>query len=212
MTGRRPRGEERRRALLEATLAVIGRDGVGGVTHRAVAAEAHVPLAATTYYFDSRDELLLAAFALAVEQDVSRLDREAPGLVADPLTAATLADRLAALVLGWLSVGQPTLVAQVELYLQAARRPELSELSRDWTRAYLEALVPPLTALAVGEPERDARVLFAALNGLFIDQLVAPEPAFEHSVLRPSVRRLVDALLADGSPGATVRRTAARTT
>lgn len=195
MSGRRTRGEERRRALLEATLAVIGRDGVGGVTHRAVAAEAGLPLAATTYYFDSREELLLAAFALAVEQDVARLARQAPGLVAEPLTAETLADRLAALVVGWLSVGQPTLEAQVELYLQAARRPELSELSRGWTQAYLDALAPPLDALSLADPVRDARVLFAALNGLFVDQLVAPVPDFERAILRPSVLRLVAALL-----------------
>lgn len=210
MSGRRPRGEARRRALLEATLAVLGREGVGGVTHRAVAAEAGVPLASTTYYFGSRDELLLAAFALAVEQDVSRLEREARGLAEEPLTAETLADRLAAMVLGWLSVGQPTLAAQVELYLQAARRPELSVLSRDWTRAYVEALTPPLAAFAVDDPLRDARVLFAALNGLFVDQLVAPEPAFERAVLRPSVRRLVGALLAGAHRDDAVGARAAR--
>jgi len=52
------RGERRRRAILDATLALVGREGTAAVTHRAVAAEAGVPLAATTYYFDSKEELI----------------------------------------------------------------------------------------------------------------------------------------------------------
>jgi hypothetical protein len=38
--GRRRRGNQRRRALLDATLRVIGRDGLAAVTQRTVAAEA----------------------------------------------------------------------------------------------------------------------------------------------------------------------------
>ncbi|MGZ4481779.1 MAG: TetR/AcrR family transcriptional regulator, partial [Gaiellales bacterium] len=45
----------RRQAILEATLRVIRDSGVHAVTLRAVAAEAGVPLAATTYYFESKD-------------------------------------------------------------------------------------------------------------------------------------------------------------
>ena len=53
-----PRGEARREAILKATLDVIAAHGTDGVTHRAVAAAAGVPLSATTYWFSSRDELL----------------------------------------------------------------------------------------------------------------------------------------------------------
>ena len=38
--GTRPRGEQTRQKILEATLRVIARDGVRGTTHRAVAREA----------------------------------------------------------------------------------------------------------------------------------------------------------------------------
>ena len=55
---RRVKGERRRRALLEAALTLIGRGGPAALTHRALASEAGVPLAATTYYFTSKDELL----------------------------------------------------------------------------------------------------------------------------------------------------------
>lgn len=43
--------EQRRQAILDAAMRLIVRDGVRAVRHRAVAAEAQVPLSATTYYF-----------------------------------------------------------------------------------------------------------------------------------------------------------------
>lgn len=58
--GRKARGERRRREIIDATLRVVERDGVAGVTHRTVAREAGVPTASTTYHFASLDDLLLA--------------------------------------------------------------------------------------------------------------------------------------------------------
>jgi DNA-binding transcriptional regulator YbjK len=58
--GRKARGEKRRTELIEATLRIIERDGVAGVTHRTVAAEAGVPTTSTTYHFSSLDDLLIA--------------------------------------------------------------------------------------------------------------------------------------------------------
>ena len=47
--GRQRRGEERRRQILHAALDVIGREGIGAVTHRTVASVAGVPLGSLTY-------------------------------------------------------------------------------------------------------------------------------------------------------------------
>jgi len=58
----RPSGLERRQQILDATLRIIVREGMRGVRHRAVAAEAGVPLAATTYYFRDIEDLITAAF------------------------------------------------------------------------------------------------------------------------------------------------------
>ncbi len=65
---RRADGHARRQALLEATLRIIQRDGIRAVRHRAVAQEAQVPLAATTYYFKDINELISDAFTLFAEQ------------------------------------------------------------------------------------------------------------------------------------------------
>ncbi|MBU4335634.1 MAG: TetR family transcriptional regulator [Actinobacteria bacterium] len=51
---------ERRRALIEATIRVIVRDGVAAASTRAVAAEAQMSLASLHYAFGSRDALLRA--------------------------------------------------------------------------------------------------------------------------------------------------------
>ena len=64
----RAKSEQRRRDILEATLRIIRTEGVRGVRHRAVAKEAKVPLAATTYYFKDIDELIVDAFTLYTEQ------------------------------------------------------------------------------------------------------------------------------------------------
>ncbi len=55
------RGEQRRDALVAAAAALLGRDGPHAISARAVAAEAGVPLAAVSYYFDTVDDLVRAA-------------------------------------------------------------------------------------------------------------------------------------------------------
>lgn len=51
---------ERRKALIEATIRVVVRDGVAAASTRAIAAEASMPLASLHYAFGSRDALLRA--------------------------------------------------------------------------------------------------------------------------------------------------------
>ena len=63
--GRRLRGERARRALIEATLAIIERDGFAGVTHRAVTREAGLPATSAAYHFASINDLLEASLLYA---------------------------------------------------------------------------------------------------------------------------------------------------
>ena len=63
--------EQRRQQILDAAMRILIRDGVRAVRHRAVAAEAQVPLSATTYYFKDIDDLLTDAFAQCVERSAA---------------------------------------------------------------------------------------------------------------------------------------------
>jgi AcrR family transcriptional regulator len=90
----RPRGAARREALLDAVLRVVADAGVDAVTHRRVAEVAGLPLASTTYYFDSKEHLLTAALERAAERDIERLHAflgDAPERAADPLELAVAA-------------------------------------------------------------------------------------------------------------------------
>lgn len=60
---RRTEGRRRHQQIIEGTLRLIAREGIRAVRHRAVAREAGVPLAATTYYFSDIGQLLSEAFS-----------------------------------------------------------------------------------------------------------------------------------------------------
>ena len=74
--GTRPRGEQTRQKILEATLRVIASDGVRGTTHRSVAREADVQLSLTTYYFRDLNELISLAFRMFMDRDYGELARQ----------------------------------------------------------------------------------------------------------------------------------------
>jgi len=83
--GVRPRGAARREALLDAVLRIVAEEGVDAVTHRRVADVAGLPLASTTYWFDSKEHLLTAALERAADRDIERL-REFLGVAPEPKT------------------------------------------------------------------------------------------------------------------------------
>lgn len=59
--GRRQRGDNSRRGILDAASRVIVEDGVAALTHRAVAERAGVPLARVSYHFPKVEDLMVAA-------------------------------------------------------------------------------------------------------------------------------------------------------
>ena len=65
--------EQRRQAILDAAMRIIVREGVRAVRHRAVAAEAEVPLSATTYYFKDINDLITDPFAQFVERSAAHM-------------------------------------------------------------------------------------------------------------------------------------------
>lgn len=59
---------DRKEQLINATIAVLQKSGIQGVTSRAIAAEASAPLASIHYTFGSLDDLVLAAFERLIEE------------------------------------------------------------------------------------------------------------------------------------------------
>ncbi len=191
-----PRGAARRDHILDTALRLAGLLGPDALTHRRVAEAAGLPLAATTYWFASKEELLAETYRRAAERDIARLE-ELGGRLSSQRSVArrNLPGALARLVTDELHGDRTGLVASYALWLEAARRPELRELSRAWTSAYVRVAADLLASAGSRDPELDARIVVAALDGLSLDALVTDAPDAGRTV-RTALERLLAALLA----------------
>lgn len=192
---RQDRGEKRRIEVLEATLRVLARSGPRGVTHRAVAAEAKTSLRATTYYFSSRDQLLTEALLHYADKAVARFDNlqfPLPKKAPDAIDGA--AHMLAHTVLSDLEDDRVGLTAEYELVLEIGRNPSLEPAYRSWQARLESILVGYGEMFGALNPERDARLVLAALRGLEIEALSRPSELADHDDLAGVFRRLLGAL------------------
>jgi AcrR family transcriptional regulator len=143
---------DRRRALVDAAVRVIAREGVAGATTRAVVAEAGMSLASLHYAFPSRDQLLEAVIAEVTDQE--RRAAEA-GLLPGPAAADGAPRSLEHVVRDGLERYIDTLVADpereqalLELALHSMRTPGHRAALVAQYAVYDEAARASLTAAA----------------------------------------------------------------
>lgn len=156
-----PKGEARREALLDAALRVLERDGSSGVTHRAVAAEAGVPVASATYYFATLDDLYVSA--------LQRATREQVALFAG--IGEHDARKFARVIHSWAFENRAAAIAQYELLFLAMRRDALRADAEAWYAALDRAIDPERL-----HPVR-TRVTALAIDGLLLRLLWLGEPS-----------------------------------
>jgi len=184
----------RREQILDAALRLIGRSGRESVTHRAVAEEAGVPLGSTTYYFDSRDDLLGQALEHVAAQEVERYARLGEQL-RTVKSGRELADRLISELVA-AAEDRVAYIAEYELWLEAGRRSDLREAAQSWCNAEQYAVAAAMEKLGSSDPRADASIVVAALDGLGERVLAREEdPAAAAKELKPELRRLVERLL-----------------
>lgn len=187
--------EDKRKAVLEATLRVLAREGPRGITHRAIAKEAGTSLRATTYYFDSREHLLTEALRHYAQTAVARFDNlafELPNSPADAIDGASLL--LAQTVMSDLLDDRAGLVAEYELVLEIGRNPSLEPAYRAWQAKLEETLEGYASFLGSESPVDDARLVLATLRGLELEALSRPGQAPDLEELQRLFRRLLSAL------------------
>jgi DNA-binding transcriptional regulator YbjK len=187
--GRRARGAARRGQIVEATLRLIETGGVAAVRHRAVATAAGVPLAATTYYFATLDDLLIAALTEAAGRSAATIRGWAGALV----PGADLATALCELVARLAGPERRATIAEYELCMAAMRRPALLPMAEQWIELLVDMVRPHVP------DDLSARVLVAAFDGLLIEALLAVEPPTVERLLPVAARLL-------GQGGGTRRR------
>lgn len=163
-------------AILAATLRVIARGGVDGVRFREVAREAELPLGTVSYHFQSRTDLIHAAFEYFLEESaetVATARAQQP-----PDTLEDLAELLALLARTYLGDRERCL-AEFELMVFAGRVPELSEALAEWDRFRENDLAAVLEGFGVARPNAAARSLIEIVRGFQLANLGRPEPDFD---------------------------------
>lgn len=170
--GSGPDGQHQRQALIEAALRIIERDGAAGITHRTVAHEAQLPTTAATSAFENSEALLIAALTSAMELETERLRQLTTAPADGPYAAGGRGDKrrmLARLTAGALA-DRGLLLAEFELCLLAARRPELRIHTRRWSEA-----LAGFARLHTQDPMR-VRLFTRAYEGLRLQALLADVP------------------------------------
>lgn len=187
------RGAERREALVAAAGDLLRTSGPGAVTHRSVAEAAAVPLAATTYYFASKEELLAEGLARAAGAEVALLTEYAElldaALEAGGDAVETIADLLSTALVSQL----PAIATKFEVYAAAIRRPALRDACEQWVAAFLALGERAMTRAGAADPRRAGALLVAGVDGLLLRRLaLGLDP--DADALRADLRALVGAL------------------
>ena len=191
--------EQRRQEILDAAMRIVVRDGVRAVRHRAVAAEAGVPLSATTYYFKDIDDLLTDTFAQYVERSAAYMAKlwvNNEGLLREmidrgdgsPAARSRLADEIARLMTDYvhrqLVTRREHLMAEQAFRQEALLNPRLAVLVRSHQQILLQGSCQLFQVLGSREPHQDAKVLTAIIGRMEYQGLLNDaEPDAEEEML-----------------------------
>src|SRR5262245_3905943 len=117
--GRLERGAASRHLILTAASSVIVETGVGGLTHRAVAERAGVPLARVSYHYPTLEDLMVAATSHYLDGFDDRLSRMASTAIAHE---RPIVDACTDFLDDLLRTGADEFLAMVEVRLALHRR------------------------------------------------------------------------------------------
>jgi DNA-binding transcriptional regulator YbjK len=169
-----PKGERRRHALVRAAAELLSEGGFDAVRHRAVARRAGLPLASTTYYFSSLDDLLVQAVEFIGAQEAAQLRFRLAGLSRRRRRVEATADVLVDLLLADSSTEKISeeLISRYERYIACARHP--------WLRVVQRRIGEQRTAAVIEAIERCGRTvrrdrikaLMCAVDGAVVAALV----------------------------------------
>jgi len=205
----------RRAEIADAAISTLARDGMRGLTHRAVDRAAGLPEGSASYYFRTRQALLQATVERLAELDSTdmppgtdmppRADMPpSTGLPASPgQDLDAFAAAAARIVESWLTSGRERQLARYELALEATRRPELRQ-ALVASGATIRAMVASQFAAAgVRQPGQRAADFVAFLDGLLFDQIAgAGTRKLTSADLRAAIRALLAAVTGCRDDGA----------
>src|ERR1700744_4646811 len=169
-----PKGERRRYALVSAASELLAEGGFEAVRHRAVAQRAGLPLASTTYYFSSLDDLIARAVEHIGMIEVAQLRARVNSLSRRRRGPETSAEVLVDLLVEDVSgPGPPAqLISQYERFIACTRLPALRETMRRNLRQRAEAVAEAIERSGRSVHIELVRTLLCAVDGSVVSALV----------------------------------------
>lgn len=147
--------------ILDATLAVLARDGIAGVTMRAVARQAEVAVGLANYHFDGKTALISAALQRVGDQDMDLVTPIAGGTASDQLrTSLRRAVDPAYLTPEYLSL-------RLQLWSLAGVDPAYAAINQQAQQRYLAGLA---ALLAAARPDLDSTEIDRRSTDILITQ------------------------------------------
>lgn len=214
----RSSSENRRKAILEAAMRLIVREGVRAVRHRAVAKEAGVPLSATTYYFADISELIADTFTLFAEQNrgqiVEPLTRKLfdffatfPGdALSQPVNRskviAGVVDILIELIRDELTEKRESIVAERAFLAEAIRDTRLGALALAYQQHLLRGIEFMCHSFGIVEVEETAHLILYTVLALEYEGLLVPPGLFDYDKARAILLRQLTVLMGVTQPSA----------
>jgi DNA-binding transcriptional regulator YbjK len=171
---------------------VIARNGLRGLTHRAVDQAASVPEGSTSYYFRTRLALLTAVTDRLLAVDLADTPRAPRGAAID---LDAMAEFAAQMIAHWAGPGRDRMLARYEISLESVRHPSLRARFLDAGAALRTRTVEFFAALGVPDAQRAGRDFVAILDGLIYDQLAGAGGPRSAADLRATIRALLSGLV-----------------
>lgn len=187
-----PKGERRRHALISAAAELLSAGGFDAVRHRAVARRAGLPLASTTYYFSSLEDLVIHAVEYIGAQETAQLIAGVSGMSRRRRGVEATADVLVDLLLGDCPPAEISeeLISRYERYIACARHPWLRDVQRRISEQRTAAVVEAIERS--GRTVRGDRIkaLMCAVDGAVVAALVDDGP----NLRRTATNALIDVI------------------
>lgn len=173
-----PKGERRRRALVQAAADLLAEGGFDAVRHRAVAERAGLPLAATTYYFDSLDGMIAAAVERAARTELDEGRARLEELASRRRGPDAVVELTLDLLLGPASRdgGLEPVLLRYERLVGSGRRPYLAPLMRELGAELVDLLLELFDRSGMPVDRDRMLQLVALVDGAVVNALIEADP------------------------------------
>lgn len=190
-----PRNQQRREALADAAIAILGTSGIHALSHRAVDERAELPAGTAANYFPTRDELLAAAARRVFSLHIAAMEA-ADSQVAGPVSTSGLAELIGGALYDSAARHRTRYLAIYELTLEATRRPALAQELSGMLATTLDVTIGQHRALGLDTSRAQVQALMTLFSGALLTLVTGPSEAVTPEAAGALARCLVAGVLA----------------